>query len=94
MKLTAENIKHNYQILIIKLLIIILFILSLINGFNSVSEYYYAFSDYGNNKLSEFISISINRSFLRPALILLIPLIGIFIGKKIGWILILSYLYF
>lgn len=94
MKLTAEYIKTNYLILLIKLLIVSFFILSLKFGIQRITDYYFAFTNYNNSRFTEYLNISINESFLRPAIFLLIPLIGIFINKKAGWILIQSYFYY
>jgi len=93
-KLTSEYIKNNYLILIFKLIILSLFITLLVIGFHKINDYYYAVGDYNNNRLSEYLKISINESFLIPALLVLMPLIGIFINKKIGWILFQSFFYF
>lgn len=82
------------MILLIKLLIVSFFILSLKFGIQRITDYYFAFTNYNNSRFTEYLNISINESFLRPAIFLLIPLIGIFINKKAGWILIQSYFYY
>jgi len=81
-------------ILIIKLSIVCLFIFSLINGISNIIDYYLYFSDWNADKLTEYYQIATDSHYLIPSLILLIPIIGIFINKKIGWILIQSYFYF
>jgi len=94
LRLTTEHIKENYLILIIKLLIICLFIYTLISGISNIIDHYNYFANYNANKFTEYVYIVINNYFLRPSLILLIPVIGIFINKKFGWVLIQSYFYF
>lgn len=94
MKLTAEYIKTNYLILSIKLLIVSFFILSLKFGIQRITDYYFAFANYNDSRFTEYLNITINESFFKPAIFLLIPLIGIFINKKTGWILIQSYFYY
>ncbi len=94
MRITAEHIRENYLILIIKLSIICLFIFSLIYGVSNITDYYFAVGDWDADKLTQYFQIAINKYYLRPSLILLIPIVGIFTNKKIGWILIQSYFYF
>ncbi|WP_452219443.1 hypothetical protein [Lacinutrix salivirga] len=93
MKLTAENIKKNYPILIIKFSIISIFIIVLIQASIRTTIYWEdnIEADFGIRNLLKVIR---RTSFYRPVIILLIPLIGIFLNKKIGWILIQSYFYF
>ena len=71
-----------------------IFIFSLIYGVSNTIDHYYNLGDLNANKLTEYIQIATNNYYLRPSLILLIPIIGIFTNRKIGWILILSYFYF
>ena len=59
-----------------------------------IDNHYLTSGDWDANKLTEYFRIAINFYYLRPTLTLLIPIIGIFINKKIGWILIQSYFYF
>ncbi len=94
MRITAEHIRENYLILIIKLSILCLFIYSLISGISNIIEHFNAVIDYTANRFEEYFYISTSNYYLRPSLILLIPIIGIFTNKKIGWILIQSYFYF
>ena len=82
------------MLLLVKLLIICLLIFSLIYGISNIKEHYFITGDWDNNKLNEYYKITLNNSYLRPSIILLIPIIGIFINRKIGWILIQSYFYF
>ena len=82
------------MIIIIKLSIICLFIFSLIYGISNISDHYFAVGDWNADKLNEYFQIAISNYYLRPSLILLIPIIGVLTNKKIGWILIQSYFYF
>ncbi|MBB5270000.1 hypothetical protein HNQ90_003601 [Algibacter amylolyticus] len=93
MRITAENIKNNYLILIIKLSILSLFIISIVRGKVETSIYWNYVAETGSG-FQNYLNVLKETSFFRPAIILLIPLIGIFINKKIGWILIQSYFYF
>ncbi len=93
MKLTAENIKKHYLILIIKLSILSLFIFSLVRGEIETSVYWNFVTETGSG-FENYLNVLKETSFYRPTIILLIPLVGIFINKKIGWILIQSYFYF
>lgn len=93
MKLTAENIKNHYLILIIKLSILSLFVFSLVRGKIETSVYWNFVADTGSG-IENYLNVLKETSFYRPTMILFIPLIGIFINKKIGWILIQSYFYF
>lgn len=94
MKTILEYIEKNYLILVIKLLIIFSFIYSLISGISKINNHYNAVIDYTANPLEEYFSIVANNYYLRPSLILLIPIIGVFTNKKISWIFIQSYFYF
>jgi hypothetical protein len=94
LRITAEHIRENYLILIIKLSIICLFIFSLIYGISNITDHYFAVGDWDADKLTQYFQIATNKYYLRPSLILLIPIVGIFTNKKIGWILIQSYFYF
>lgn len=94
MKLTKEYIKDNYLILIIKISIICLFIFSLIYGVSGTINHFNSVRDYTTNGFNKYFQIATNNYYLRPTSILLIPTIGTFINKKIGWILIQSYFYF
>src|SRR5690606_37793768 len=85
---------ENYLILTIKLFIICLFIYTLISGVSDIIDHYYYFVNYDTNKFAEYFYIIIDNYYLRPSLILLIPIIGILLNKKIGWVLIQSYFYF
>lgn len=92
MKLTVENIKKHYPILIIKLLIIALFIYTAIRGYNGINFYMDINGDTDSGLLNYF-KIVTETTYYRPTLILLAPFIGVFINNKVGWILILSFFY-
>ncbi len=77
----------------VKLLILCLFIFRLIQGNIETSIYWNFVAETGSG-LKNYINVLKETSFYKPAIILLIPLIGIFINKKIGWILIQAYFYF
>ncbi len=85
-RLNSEYIRHNYLILLVKALIIGLFVLSIVQGRIKNVNYW---ETTGN---TYFLLKEI--SFYRPSIILLVPVIGVFLNKKIGWILIQSYFYF
>lgn len=91
-----EYLKNNYQILIIKLLILVLFIWTVYIGLNDLySRWYYEIVTSDTKTLiqnSEFM-YSIKR-FFRPTYLVLIPTIGVFINRQIGWFLITSFFYF
>ena len=71
-----------------------MFIYTLITGYSYIIIYYNYFAYPDSNNFSENIYFGITNNYIRPVLILLLPIIGIFINKKIGWILIQSYFYF
>lgn len=88
-----KNVKQNYTLAIIKLLFFLGFIASLIYVkistsiyINFVLETEYSFQSY--------LRVFKETSYFKPTIILLIPLTGLFINNKIGWILIQSYFYF
>ncbi len=93
MKQTFSKKKINYLVLVIKILILILFIFVSIRGYQ---ETVFELSiNHGNQyKFSDFIRLITKRKYFRPSLLLLLPLIGVFINKKIGWVFITSYFYF
>jgi hypothetical protein len=66
----------------------------LIYGISNITDHYFAVGDWDADKLTQYFQIATNKYYLRPSLILLIPIVGIFTNKKIGWILIQSYFYF
>jgi hypothetical protein len=92
-KLTAKYIKNNYLILVIKLLIIGFFITTIVYGFNK-AYMYSLFNMEPNGGFFNYLKMISETTFFRPTLIFMIPFIGVFINKKIGWILITSFFYF
>ncbi len=71
-----------------------LFIFLLTHGILKIIEHYNVSIGNSENKLTDYFYIITTNSYLRPSIILLIPIVGIFTNKKIGWILIQSYFYF
>ena len=70
------------------------FILLSVRGTLKIMDYYpFFYKDY-NPGIYGLMKIVFSGAHLRASLILLIPFIGLFINKKIGWILITSYFYF
>tara|TARA_R110002049_G_C8924199_1_gene543561 strand:- start:206 stop:628 length:423 start_codon:yes stop_codon:yes gene_type:complete len=64
-----------------------------VRGFNEAYFHWDMSGEKYNRNLS-FFEFGYMFSHFRPILILLLPLVGIFINRKIGWILIMSYFYF
>lgn len=95
MKLNAEYIKENYLILMIKLSLICLFVFSSTRGVLNIINHYNIHLGNSENKLTDYFHIiTTNNHYVRPSLILLIPILGIYTKRKVGWILIQSYFYF
>lgn len=94
MKLTLENLKDNYLILIIKIFIAFLFIFNLTNAILKITDHYDVAYSFSESKIVDYFYITTRFSYLRPVIISLLPFIGVFIKRKIGWILIQSYFYF
>ena len=93
MKLNIEYIKKHYLFLAIKLIIIGLFITTVVRCYNKV--YLYSIVNLSpNSGFLDYLKTIIKTSYFRPILVFSIPFIGIFINKKIGWILITSFFYF
>ncbi len=87
------NTKTNYILLIIKSVVIILFAINLITSILKLQHYINAT---GNLKaiLDQFESEYTLISIFLPTLLALIPMVGIFLKNKIGWLFINSYFYF
>ena len=66
----------------------------MIYGISNIIDHYLAVGDWNADKMTEYFKITTNNYYLRPSLILLIPILGIFTNKSIGWILIQSYFYY
>ncbi|MFC0605533.1 hypothetical protein [Winogradskyella pulchriflava] len=76
----------------IKAPIVIVSIIVFVNDYNTLVEY---LNLSGSEKgLLDYLKAGFNTTILRTSLIMLIPLIGVFINRKIGWILILCFYYF
>ncbi len=70
-----------------------MFIMVTIRGIKETHFYWDMNGDKENGYLS-FLEIGFLNSYFRPILIMLLPMTGIFINRKVGWILIVSYFYF
>jgi hypothetical protein len=66
----------------------------LFSGISKINDHFSIVINDTLNPFEEYLFITINNYYLRPSLVLLIPIIGIFTHKKLGWILIQSYFYF
>ena len=93
MKNTTEIMKKKYLILIIKFSIISVFVITVTRAIILTSMFWEINIESGF-KLESLVKIIERTSYYIPSLILLIPLVGVFLNKKIGWILIQSYFYF
>lgn len=93
MKNATEIMKKNFLILIIKLSIISVFVITVTIAIILTSMFWEINIESGF-KLESLVKIIERTSYYIPSLILLIPLVGVFLNKKIGWILIQSYFYF
>ena len=81
------------MLIAIKIIIIVMFIVVTIRGIKE-TYFHWDLSGARENGALSFLEIGYICSHFRPILIMILPMIGIFINKKIGWILILSYFYF
>ena len=93
MKNATENMKKNFLILIIKFSIISIFVITVTRAIILTSMFWEINIESGF-KLESLVKIIERTSYYIPSLILIIPLVGVFLNKKIGWILIQSYFYF
>lgn len=93
MRITFKDIKANYLILIIKLSVLCIFGIALTRAIILTSLYWQNNIETGF-EFQNLIKLVNRTSYYIPATILLIPMTGIFINKKIGWILIQSYFYY
>ena len=93
MKNATENMKKNFLILIIKFSIISIFVITVTRAIILTSMFWEVNIESGF-KLESILKIIERTSYYIPSLILIIPLVGVFLNKKIGWILIQSYFYF
>lgn len=86
--------KNNYQLLTIKLLIVLLFAATLYIGISRVyNRWYFDWIRDSKELMTNGQFINYIKSSFRPSLAVLIPFVGIFTNKKIGWILITSFFY-
>ncbi|WP_304144155.1 hypothetical protein [Mesoflavibacter zeaxanthinifaciens] len=93
MKNATEIMKNKYLILIIKFSIISIFVITVTRAIILTSMFWEVNIESGF-KLESILKIIERTSYYIPSLILIIPLVGVFLNKKIGWILIQSYFYF
>ena len=93
MKNATEIMKKKYLILIIKFSIISIFVITVTRTIILTSMFWEVNIESGF-KPESILKIIERTSYYVPSLILLIPLVGVFLNKKIGWILIQSYFYF
>ena len=93
MKNATEIMKKKYLILIIKFSIISIFVITVTRAIILTSMFWEVNIESGF-KLESILKIIERTSYYIPSLILIIPLVGVFLNKKIGWILIQSYFYF
>ncbi|WP_025742498.1 hypothetical protein [Aquimarina pacifica] len=93
MQQTLTKKKIKYPILIIKLLMLNLFVFVSIRGYQE-TIFELGLNHRNQYTISDFIELTTKRTYFRPSLLLLLPLIGVFIQNKIGWILTCSYFYF
>ncbi|WP_299123905.1 hypothetical protein [uncultured Winogradskyella sp.] len=77
--------------IIIKIPVIIIAILIFIRDYNSLKDYFELTGN--NNSLTDCLQVIFTTSIFRTSFLMLIPLIGIFLKSKIGWLLILSFYY-
>ncbi len=90
--LKAKTNNINYALLAIKLLVVIMFVGNLIAGIIKIQFYFKVTGNYdGINSLFDSYLLY---SFFRQMIFLSIPMIGIFLKNKVGWVFIISYFYF
>lgn len=90
MKIIRGN--TNYALLVIQLLIIGFFITSCVFGYVNTRNYFDLTEGYDG--ISSIYNSILYHAYFRSSAILLIPIIGIFLKKKIGWVFFTSYFYF
>lgn len=90
MKIIHEN--TNYALLVIQVIIIGFFIASCVLGYVNTRDYFNLTEGYDG--FSSIYNSIIYHAYFRSSAILLIPIIGIFLKKKIGWVFFTSYFYF
>ena len=86
------RIKTPITNILVKIPIVIISILVFIRDYNSLIDY---FELTGNsNSIVDYLKIVFTTSTLRTSFLMLIPLIGVFLKTKMGWVLMLSFYYF
>ncbi|WP_179333088.1 hypothetical protein [Winogradskyella costae] len=76
---------------IVKIPIVIISILIFFRDYNSLIDY---FELSGNsNSIIDYLKIIVTTSIFRTSFLMLIPLIGVFLKTKTGWVLMLSFYY-
>jgi len=88
-----QKLKENYQINIIRGLILLLFINVLIRGVLRLQDYY-LMAGPQDFTLSNPTFPKMLIEIFKPTFYALIPIIGVFLKRKIGWSLLASYFYF
>ncbi len=76
-----------------KIIIVLMFINSSIRGIKK-ALFEWEINGGSEKEIYHFFDIGFDNGYFTPILILLIPIVGIFLNKKIGWFLIISYLYY
>lgn len=80
------------SILIIKSVIVVFFIGNLSAGIIKTNSYFETIGDY--NGLQSIFDPFVLKLFFRQMVFLVIPMIGLLLKNKLGWIMISSYFYF
>jgi hypothetical protein len=77
--------------IIIKIPIVVIAILLFIRDYNSLKNYFELTGN--NNSAINYLQVIFTTSTFRASFLMLIPLIGVFLKSKIGWLLMLSFYY-
>lgn len=77
--------------IIAKIPIVIISILIFIRDYNSLIDYFELTGN--NNSINDYLKIIFTTSTFRTSFLMLIPLTGVFLKTKIGWLLMLSFYY-
>ncbi|NAS31849.1 hypothetical protein GTQ40_12755 [Flavobacteriaceae bacterium R38] len=85
--------KYSYLLIAVKIIIIIMFVMVAIRGFN-LTYFHWDINGGIKNGYLTFFKIGYQNSYFRPFIILLLPIIGLFFNGKTGWIMIMAYFYF
>ncbi|RZS93384.1 hypothetical protein [Aquimarina brevivitae] len=88
-----NHFKNNYLLIVIQLLILGIFVYRVLQG-NSDAALFLPELTEKDNLMGNYWFLLTKTSFYRPALFLVVPVVGIFIRHKIGWILQQAYFYF